>query len=96
MIVLLAVATVYGTPYGLYLAVAPLIATAELAVNVKLVLLAIDFTIPAVLPDVLPIQAPTLSSVKKEVPEPVTVAVLVAAVTAVSYTHLTLPTNREV
>jgi len=81
IIVLLAVATVYATPYGLYRAVALLIANAELAVNVRLVLLAIAFTIPAVLPDVLPIQAPMFNCDKKAVPEPVTVALLVAAVT---------------
>ena len=81
IIVLLALATVYATPYGLYRAVALLIATAEFAVKVKLVLLAIAFTIPAVFPVVLPIHAPILSSDKNNVPEPVTVVVLVAAVT---------------
>jgi hypothetical protein len=61
IIALLAVAIVYGTPYGLYLAVAFAIATAALAVNVRLVLFAIDATIPTVFPAVLPIQLPTVN-----------------------------------
>jgi hypothetical protein len=80
IIVELALATVYGTPYGLYLAVPPITATAALAVSVQLVLLPIDCMIPIVAPVVLPIHAPTFSCDKKAVPEPVMVALLVAAV----------------
>jgi hypothetical protein len=81
MIVELASATVYGIPYGLYRAVPPDIATAALAVNVRLVLLAIDFTMPTVLPAVFPIQAPTFNCDKNNVPDPVTTLLFVAQVT---------------
>jgi hypothetical protein len=81
IIVELALATVYGTPYGLYLAVPPEpTATAALAVSVQLVLLLIDCMIPTVAPVVLPIHAPKFSSDRNAVPEPVMVALLVAAV----------------
>ena len=57
------------------------IATAALAVNVKLVLFAMAATIPTFAPVVLPIQLPTANSVLNDVPAPVTVVLLVAQVT---------------